>query len=67
MLGSLVMLEQNYPASRLRLGVVARLFGETGFGPITNMVSTTIEGALFAAFVVGAMNLAKQVRHRARN
>jgi hypothetical protein len=66
MLGSLVLLEQNYPASSLRLGVIAHLFGEERFGPITNMISTTLEGALFAAFVVSAMVLARQSFDRLR-
>ena len=60
MLGSLELLEHNYPGSRLRLEHIAQLFGETGYGPITNAISTMLESALFACFLIGAMALARQ-------
>jgi DNA-binding winged helix-turn-helix (wHTH) protein len=60
MLGSLELLEHNYPGSRLRLEHIAQLMGETTFGPVTLAVSTTLEGALFASFVIGAMTFSRE-------
>lgn len=60
MLGSLDLLARQVPGSRLRLDHVSRLLGETGFGPATRTVSCALEGALFAAGVVGAMLLARR-------
>jgi hypothetical protein len=60
MLGSLELLEHNYPGSRLRLEHIVQLMGETTFGPVTLAVSTTLEGALFASFVIGAMTFARE-------
>ena len=51
MAGSLVLLAQQFPDSRLRLDQ---------FGPLSNLLSGALEGALFAACVVGAMMLAKR-------
>jgi len=56
--GSLALLAQHFPQSRLRLDALGRLFGENGFGPITQMATGALEGALFATCIVGAMLLA---------
>lgn len=56
--GSLHQLAEKFPESRLRFDQIGRLFGEQGFGPVTRMVTSVLEGALFAACVVGAMALA---------
>jgi len=58
--GSLDLLANNFPASRLRLDQIGQLFGEQGFGPVTQAVTGGIEGLLFGAAVVTAMHLARQ-------
>jgi hypothetical protein len=60
MLGSLDLLAHQIPGSRLRLDQITRLFGEVAFGPITRTVTSALEGALFAAGVVGAMMVARR-------
>jgi hypothetical protein len=60
MLGSLDLLARQVPGSRLRLNQISQLFGETSFGPVTRTVTSVLEGALFAAGVVGAMMLARR-------
>jgi DNA-binding winged helix-turn-helix (wHTH) protein len=56
--GSLALLENDFPGSRLRLDRIGALFGETTFGPVSQAVTGALEGALFAACVVAAMLLA---------
>jgi DNA-binding winged helix-turn-helix (wHTH) protein len=58
--GSLELLAHQFPDSRLRLGSIGALFGESSFGPISQAVTGALEGALFAACVVGAMKLARK-------
>lgn len=58
MLGSLDLLARQVPGSRLRLDHISRLFGEASFGPVTQTVTSILEGALFGAGVVSAMALA---------
>lgn len=60
MAGSLALLAQTYPDSRLRSESLAGLFGEGGFGPIANAVTAAGEGAAFAAGVVAALLLARR-------
>src|SRR5690242_9442826 len=60
MLGSLDLLARQVPGSRLRLNQISQLFGESSFGPVTRTVTCALEGALFAAGVVGAMMLARR-------
>lgn len=60
MAGSLDLLARTFPDSRLRLDQVSGLFGESGVGPITRLVTTCLEGALFSACVVAAMILAQR-------
>ena len=60
MLGSLDLLAHQFPGSRLRLDQISRLFGEAAFGPVTRTVTSALEGALFAAGVVGAMMVARR-------
>jgi len=59
MLGSLELLAEAFPGSRLRLDQLSRIFGEAGVGPITALAFTTSEATLFSACVVGAMMLAR--------
>ena len=56
--GSLDLLSHQFPGSRLELGRLGAVFGETSFGPIAEAVTGALEGALFSAGVVGAMILA---------
>ena len=60
MAGSLDLLARTFPDSRLRLDQVSALFGESGFGPITRLVTSCLEGALFSACVVGAIILGQR-------
>jgi DNA-binding winged helix-turn-helix (wHTH) protein len=60
MAGSLDLLAQTFPDSRLRLDQISALFGETGFGPISRLVTSTLEGALFSACVVIGLILAQR-------
>ena len=53
--GSLALLAERFPGSRLRLDALGPLFGERGYGPIAQIVTGAAEGALFAACVAGAM------------
>ena len=57
MAGSLALLG-SLPSSRLRLDPIGGLFGERGFGPVSQIVTAGLEGALFGGCVVGAMLLA---------
>ena len=54
MAGSLALLADQFPDSRLRFDELDALFG-----PASYVVTGALEGALFAACVVGAMKLAK--------
>lgn len=58
--GSLDLLAESFPNSRLKLDQLGRLFGESEFGPTTAMATGSLEGLLFAACVVGAMILARR-------
>jgi len=60
--GSLDLLAQSFPGSRLRLDQVGALFGETGFGLASQAVTGALEGLLFGAAVAGAMALARRPR-----
>ncbi len=56
--GSLDLLARHFPGSRLRLDRIGEMFGESGFGPVSQSVTGALEGALFAGCVVGAMIVA---------
>ncbi len=58
--GSLDLLAQSFPDSRLRLDQIGALFGEAGFGPIAQIVTGGIEGLVFGACVIGAMAIARR-------
>ena len=58
--GSLDLLARHFPGSRLRLDPIGGLFGESGFGPVSEIVTGGLEGMLFGAFTVGAMILARR-------
>lgn len=58
--GSLGELARLFPESRLRLDQIGALFGETGFGPVSQIVTAGIEAALFSGCLAGAMLLARR-------
>ena len=58
--GSLDLLAHGFPGSRLRLDQIGGLFGERGFGPVSQVVTGGLEGMLFGGCVVGAMILARR-------
>lgn len=58
--GSLDLLAAQFPASRLSISEIGRLFGESGFGPVSQAVTGGLEGALFAGCLVGAMAIARR-------
>ena len=58
--GSLNALAEVLPQSQLRLDQIGALFGEDGFGRISQMATGGIEGMLFAACVTGAILLAER-------
>jgi DNA-binding winged helix-turn-helix (wHTH) protein len=60
MAGSLDLLARTFPDSRLHLDQISGLFGESGFGPLTRLVTSCLEGALFSACVVGGMILGQR-------
>ena len=61
MAGSLQLLSRQFPDSRLSLDPIGSLFGEDGFGPVSHIVTGSLEGALFVSAVVGAMALARRL------
>ena len=58
--GSLALLARDFPGSRLRLDRIGGLFGENGFGPVSQIVTGGLEGALFGGCIVGAMTIARR-------
>lgn len=58
--GSLNALSEVLPQSRLRLDQIGALFGESEFGPISQMATGGLEGMLFAACMTGTILLAKR-------
>jgi hypothetical protein len=58
--GSLDLLAEQFPQSRLRLDAIGTLFAEDGFGPISQVVTGAVEGGLFGACVAGALALANR-------
>lgn len=65
--GSLDLLADQFPTSRLRLDPVGALFGEPGFGPIAQAFTGALEGLLFSACLVGAMIVARRNLRRLRS
>ena len=60
MAGSLDLLAQSFPGSRLRLDQVGDLLGEGGFGTASQLVTGGLEGLLFGGCIVGAMTIARR-------
>ena len=58
--GSLDLLARSFPNSRFHLDQIGSLFGESDFGPISQIVTGAFEGALFSGCIVGAMLVARR-------
>lgn len=58
--GSLDLLAHHFPDSRLRIDPIGALFGENGFGTLSQIVTGALEGMLFGGGIVGAMLLAQR-------
>lgn len=58
--GSLDLLARHFPDSQLSFDRIGSLFGEGGFGPVSQTVTSGLEGMLFGGCVVGAMILARR-------
>ena len=58
--GSLALLSELLPQSRLRLDQIGATFGEDGFGAMSQIVTGALEGMLLAACVAAAMLLARR-------
>lgn len=58
--GSLALLAELLPQSRLRLDQIGAFFGEAGFGRISQIMTGALEGTLFAACIAGAILLARR-------
>ena len=58
--GSLDQFTRIFPQSRLRLDQIGLLFGEDGFGRISQIATGALEGGLFAAWVAAAILLARR-------
>jgi DNA-binding winged helix-turn-helix (wHTH) protein len=59
---SLAGLTEAYPSSQIALTGFGQLFGETGFGPITQSVFGALEGFVFGAVVALAMRYSLTLR-----
>jgi hypothetical protein len=58
--GSLDLLADQFPHSRLRLDRLGMLLGETQFGPLTQMVTGALEGASFCVCVAAGLILGRR-------
>jgi len=58
--GSLALIADHFPNSRLRLDHIGALLGDSGFGPLSQIVTSALEGALFSACIVAAMIKARR-------
>lgn len=62
LIGSLAQLAGSFPESRLRIDNLGALMGEDGLGPVSLAITAALEGALFGAFLVGALLAAERYR-----
>jgi hypothetical protein len=54
--GSLNILAEQFPNSRFTLNNIAPLFGEEVFGPVSLFMCSVVEGAVYCASIVAALN-----------
>ncbi len=67
MAGTLALLATRFPESRFRVDGIGALFGEEGFGPVTEAATASIEGGLFCACVAAAIVMARKLMAEQRN
>lgn len=60
MAGTLALLATRFPDSRFRVDGVGPLFGESGFGPVTEAVTASLEAALFCTCVAGTIAMVRK-------
>ena len=58
--GSLDRLLAEFPGARFRLDTIGSLFGETAFGPVSQLLTAGIEGLLFGACLLAALSFCWQ-------
>lgn len=58
--GSLALLAETFPQSRLRIAPLEALVGEASLGPISQMTTAALEGGLFGACVLAALTLSRR-------
>jgi DNA-binding winged helix-turn-helix (wHTH) protein len=58
--GSLDLLARSIPGSRLRLDQIGALFGENGFGIVSQVATGAVEGLLLGACIIAAHILARR-------
>ena len=64
MAASLDSLAETYPNSPINIDALGRWFGESGFGPKTQIGLTAVEGLMFGACVALAIRFARRLRSR---
>jgi DNA-binding winged helix-turn-helix (wHTH) protein len=67
LLGSLATLTRDFPDSHLNIARFGGLFGETQFGPTTELVTAALEAALFVGSVVAMIEIAWRRLNGARD
>ena len=58
--GSLDLLARQVPDSQLRFDQLGQMLGESGFGPVSQALTSGMEAALFGGFVAFAMTIARR-------
>ena len=58
--GSLDLVARGFPGSRLQLDRLGVLFGEAGFGPVTQSATAALEAATFCAVTAAALVIARR-------
>jgi DNA-binding winged helix-turn-helix (wHTH) protein len=53
--GSLVEIANHFPASHIKINELGQMFGERGFGPLSQMITGFFEVVLFVALTVGGI------------
>ena len=67
MAGTLALLSTRFPESRFRVDGIGALFGEQGFGPVTEATTASLEGGLFCTCVAAAIVMARKLMAEQRN
>ena len=67
MAGTLALLATRFPESRFRVDGIGALFGEEGFGPVTETATASLEGGLFCACVAAAIVMARKLMAERHN